>query len=270
MKYFAKLYSYLLLTSKTDSEKINKNLIYFNFLSVEKVSPFLVFLLDMYQSKELSEKVILKIFKIIESYLFRMVICKKDLKTSFFANIQKDILINEKKDYFQTFKDSFKYQESLFGNNLPNNKEFEDCFKKTTYKTYYNKKRIHYILGKIECLNSKESFYLFNPKTSFQIEHIIPQTLSTEWEKDLNIKNKNELEDIFTLGNLTLTQENQEMGNKPFSYKRKIFANSSLKINQILSKKNKFSLEDVKERANFLFEKALQIWKNPLEEILEI
>ena len=87
---------------------------------------------------------------------------------------------------------------------------------------------------------------------------------------DLNIKNKNELEDIFTLGNLTLTQENQEMGNKPFSYKRKIFANSSLKINQILSKKNKFSLEDVKERANFLFEKALQIWKNPLEEILEI
>lgn len=63
---------------------------------------------------------------------------------------------------------------------------------------------------------------------NLQLEHIMPQTLSDEWRKDLG-NNSEEVhqELVHTPGNITLIRHNQELGNKPFEFKKSIYTGKS-------------------------------------------
>lgn len=98
-------------------------------------------------------------------------------------------------------------------------------------------------------------------------EHIMPQTLDPEWEKDLgeNFKAIHE-KYLHTIGNLTLTGYNSEYSNKPFKEKRdmeKGFKQSPLRLNQSLKNLESFGEKEIKERANDLADRALKIWTYP-------
>lgn len=59
---------------------------------------------------------------------------------------------------------------------------------------------------------------------NLQIEHIMPQTLSEKWKKDLGSNFErihNNL--LHNIGNLTLIRHNRELGNKPFNEKKLIY-----------------------------------------------
>lgn len=272
MHYYAELYGDILHFT-VNNDKINKYLKHFYFMSKDKIRPFLLFLLDMYQFKEISEKVIISIFEILESYLLRRFVCKREFSTFLFTTIQKDMLKNEEKDYFLSFKKSFFPKVfSKIEYKFPDDNEFEESFKKyqmNNFSTNEKRRQLFYILAKIESFKCKESIDLFDNKKQFlQIEHIMPQKLSPEWITDLG-ENYKKIYTTFVnnIGNLTLTGYNQELSNKSFAFKRNIYAESSLKINQILSQNQKFGIDEIKKRIDFLFEKALQIWVYP-EELL--
>jgi hypothetical protein len=82
-------------------------------------------------------------------------------------------------------------------------------------------------LGKIEEHNTKVSVDFRNPKIT--IEHIMPQKLEVAWIKDLG-ENHNGIHKqyLHNIGNLILTEFNSEIGNKPFSDKKKKLYSSSL------------------------------------------
>jgi hypothetical protein len=86
-----------------------------------------------------------------------------------------------------------------------------------------------------------------------QIEHVMPQALSADWRQHLRSLGV-ELTDAeavtHTLGNLTLTDNNQRMGNSLFSEKKRdFFVSSALRLNRDLATWDDWVPADVQERS---------------------
>jgi hypothetical protein len=65
---------------------------------------------------------------------------------------------------------------------------------------------------------------------------------------------------LHTLGNLTLTGYNSEMGNKPFFYKLNYFKDSNLSLNRWLARVDSWNEEEIKKRAEYLAGIAIKVW----------
>lgn len=100
------------------------------------------------------------------------------------------------------------------------------------------------------------------------IEHIMPQTLTEEWKRNLGeqwelIHGKY----IDTVGNLTLSAYNADYSNLSFTKKKtmpnKGFACSKLQLNAYIKMQDKWSENQILARANLLYKSAEQIWPMP-------
>lgn len=108
-----------------------------------------------------------------------------------------------------------------------------------------------------------------NPAQS-SIEHVMPQTLTQSWRVML----KSDLEEgesatdvydglVHTIGNLTLTGENQKLGNKSFAYKRAQFAKSGFKMNQAIATEDVWNRAAIQGRADDLADRIITHWPGP-------
>lgn len=95
-----------------------------------------------------------------------------------------------------------------------------------------------------------------------QIEHIMPQNLSDEWLtylKERGVSSEEAESLVHTLGNLTLTDNNQSMGNSLFEAKSSDFyQGSALRLNRALSDLEEFTPDTVMKRTEQLVELLLQ------------
>lgn len=105
------------------------------------------------------------------------------------------------------------------------------------------------------------------------IEHVMPQTLSSQWRDDLletyDADTIDELHASFvhTLGNLTLTGYNAPQSNRPFEEKRTYLCGTSLKMSQEIGQESKWSFDEIQTRTNQLIEMAIEHWPGPLDNI---
>lgn len=98
-----------------------------------------------------------------------------------------------------------------------------------------------------------------------RIEHIMPQTITSQWKNDLGT-NYSHIYEIWlhTLANLTLTGYNPKYSNKNFMEKRNMekgFVNSGLKINRYIANYTKWTLDELEARNRSLNLQALKLWK---------
>ncbi|ADN79641.1 RloF [Helicobacter pylori 908] len=167
----------------------------------------------------------------------------------------------DKKQYLKSVE---KHFGSLKGNQrFPNNDEFKDSF---ITIDFYKLQKSKYFLERLENFDTKEPV----DTQKCEIEHIMPQTLDLEWERDLG-ENFEAIHEkyLHTIGNLTLTGYNAEYSNKSFQEKRdmeKGFKQSSLKLNQNLKDLESFGEKEIEKRANDLVDWALKIWTYPILE----
>jgi alkylated DNA nucleotide flippase Atl1 len=100
------------------------------------------------------------------------------------------------------------------------------------------------------------------------IEHIMPQTLSTEWRQHLESlgQDPDEVREkyVHTIGNLTLTGYNTELSNKPLERKREIYEYSHLEMNRGLADLDKWGAEEILARSDELASRAIEIWPSPV------
>lgn len=100
-----------------------------------------------------------------------------------------------------------------------------------------------------------------------QIDHIVPQTLSDAWTAyfvaaDVELDEVNSL--VHTLGNLTLTDNNQSMGNATFDEKKhEYFADSALRLNRELAELDEFLPGTIRGRTRQLAELVLARYPGP-------
>ncbi|GAA9978316.1 DUF262 and DUF1524 domain-containing protein [Helicobacter pylori] len=250
---------------KKEADKdLNKALGFLVDLERDVIYPLLLELYSDYSDGVLSKDDFIPIIALIESYICRRTVCGLGANSlnkvflSFTRHIQKDKYFKSLKAHFGSLTENQRF---------PNNDEFKDCL--ITVDFYKFKKR-EYFFERLENFDTKEPVNT----QECTIEHIMPQKLTEEWEKDLG-ENFQEIHDkyLHTIGNLTLTGYNHEYSNKSFQEKRdmeKGFKYSPLRLNQGLREES-FGEEEIKKRANDLADLALKIWTYPKldAEILE-
>ncbi|RVZ25071.1 DUF262 domain-containing protein [Helicobacter pylori] len=243
---------------KKEADKdLNKALSFLVDLEMDVVYPLLLELYSDYSDGVLSKADFIPIIYLIESYICRRAVCGLDTHglNKIFPSFTKKI---DKKQYLKSVE---KHFGSLKGKQrFPNNDEFKKLF--ITIDFYHFKKN-KYFLERLENFDTKEPV----DTQKCNIEHIMPQTLNLEWEKDLG-ENFQAIHEkyLHTIGNLTLTGYNAEYSNKSFQEKRdmeKGFKQSSLKLNQSLKDLESFGEKEIEKRANDLADFALKIWTYP-------
>ncbi len=243
---------------KKEADKdLNKALGFLVDLEMDVVYPLLLELYSDYSDGVLSKADFIPIIALIESYICRRAVCNLGTNSlnkvfpSFTKRIQKD-------EYFESLKAHFCYLTEK--QRFPNNDEFKNLFITIDFYKFQKKK---YLFERLENFDTKEPINT----EECTIEHIMPQTLREEWEKDLG-ENFQAIHDkyLHTIGNLTLTGYNSEYSNKSFQEKQGMeggFKNSPLRLNQSLRGLESFGEEEIKKRANDLADLALKIWTYP-------
>ncbi|WRC43581.1 DUF262 and DUF1524 domain-containing protein [Helicobacter pylori] len=243
---------------KKEADKdLNKALGFLVDLEMDVIYPLLLELYSDYSDGVLSKADFIHIIALIESYICRRAVCNLGTNSlnKVFPSFTKHI---QKNEYFESLKAHFGYLTEK--QRFPNNDEFKDCF--ITIDFYHFKKNI-YFFERLENFDTKEPVNIKGLTT----EHIMPQTLTEEWEKDLG-ENFQKIHDKYlnTIGNLTLTGYNPTYSNKSFQEKQgmeKGFKDSPLRLNQSLRDLESFGEEEIKKRANDLADLALKIWIYP-------
>ncbi|WQY70324.1 DUF262 and DUF1524 domain-containing protein [Helicobacter pylori] len=242
---------------KEDDKDLNKALSFLVDLEMDVIYPLLLELYSDYSDGVLSKQDFIPIIALTESYLCRRAVCGfgSNGLNKIFPSFTKKI---DKKQYLKSVE---KHFGSLKGNQrFPNNDEFKDLF--ITIDFYHFKKN-KYFLERLENSNTKEPVNT----QKCNIEHIMSQTLTPEWQKDLG-GNFQAIHDkyLHTIGNLTLTGYNPEYSNKPFQEKRDMengFKQSPLRLNQSLKDLESFGEKEIEKRASDLVDFALKIWTYP-------
>lgn len=247
---------------KKEADKdLNKALGFLVDLEMDVIYPLLLELYSDYSDGVLSKNDFRRSIALIESYICRRAVCgiPSSGLNKFFASFTKKI---DKNQYLKSMKAHFLLLETTTGK-FPKDSDFRDSLiAKELYKPKKTKE-IKSFLERLENFNTKEP--VNTQKCS--IEHIMPQTLSLEWQKDLG-ENFQAIHDkyLHTIGNLTLTGYNQEYSNKSFQEKRdmeKGFKQSPLRLNQSLRDLEVFDEKEIEKRANDLADWALKIWTYP-------
>ena len=102
--------------------------------------------------------------------------------------------------------------------------------------------------------------------TTAQVEHIMPQTLSTAWIQALGEDAPRvHSECLHRPGNLTLSAYNQELGNQPFERKRERFALSNVLLTRELGAVAAWGEAAIQHRGERMAREAKALWMGPKE-----
>lgn len=218
--HYAEFYHAFLFGSDKYSKRVNELLSGLQRLKQTTVFLFLFKLFDDYSTNTIDEKDLEKVLEFLLNYSIRRLICEigsnslrgvyKTLHGRVFARLEN------KEHYYDAIVSFFKQLTSKDA--FPTDEMFIKALKENNL--YRKNALCKFLLSEIEN-RGKEKLVIDN----LTIEHIMPQNknLSTSWQNMLgedwqNIREKY----LHTLGNLTLTGYNSELGDKPFDEKKEM------------------------------------------------
>ena len=258
-----------LLKANTNNKKLNEFIKRLNRLEISVMRPFLLEIFNLNYENKLTDTDMLMIFEIIESYIFRRSIC--DLPTNalnkIFLTLNKEILKldNTIKDYVEKLKYILNNKKEKA--HFPTDVEFVDSI---THKNIYclSSKTKSYLFERLENKSNMEikNIYDMLDNGICSIEHIIPQHLTPAWKNSLGYDyEKIHQTWLHRLANLTLTSYNSNYSNSTFETKRDLkeigLKESGFRMNQLIAQKEKWGIDELKERNKYLTEEILNLWK---------
>ena len=247
LRYYAEIFGAFVYGSDKYSSQINKLLYRLRVLNQTTCYPFLFHVFDDYHQGIITEETVEKILQFILAYLLRRMVCGvpsntlRGLFTYLYNRIFK--VTSNKQKYYETLN---KFLFTVSSKDvIPSAAEFERALQKTNI--YGNNALCRFLLLDIENGDGKEILQAEN----LTIEHIMPQTLSADWNY---IRPEEHEEYLHTLGNLTVTGYNSELSNKGFAEKRDIIRENSkaVVLNCDVLDKNSWGITDIQARAKRL------------------
>lgn len=236
-------------------------------LKADVVHPMLLCLYEYYESGNLSHEEMLEAVRLTESYVFRRAVC--DIPAAgmnkTFAALGRELRGLDGKKCLERLKARFLLYQTY--KRFPSDEEFCGKFKERDLYNFMSRSRNRsYWLRRLENHSHDKERVLVDECT---IEHIMPQNIekSDEWKKDLG-EDWERIHYVYlhTLGNLTLTGYNSEIGNKSFSDKCKGKGNlgdSPLWLNYGLNEVAVWNEAEIVSRAERLAKEALEVWPYP-------
>lgn len=221
LKRTSKYYGAFIGENKFYSDEITKYLNSFYTIKQTTILPLIFRIFTDYEDGNIDEDTLCKVLKYLLTYLVRITVCESGKNLSKFLKSMYDrVIINGNYDnYYEKF---VIFLNDLRANDrMPSNDEFRDAL---IYKPLYKKPLCKFLLSDIE--NSTKEHIDINNLT---IEHILPQKENAAvWKKEVG-KNYSSVYEVYlhTLGNLTITGHNSELGTKSFIEKKKIIKENS-------------------------------------------
>jgi uncharacterized protein with ParB-like and HNH nuclease domain len=255
LRIYSRYYNKLLQPENEPNEQIRLGIEKLKRLQVGTSYPLLLNLYRLYEESDISETDYHECLKLIESFIVRRAVCgiPTNVLNKYFPTIYQSL---NPDDIVGSLRE--KLIRETGSRKLPSDAEFQKCLLE---RELYGNRILRHILREIERHENRES----EPLTDLEIEHIMPQTLTSEWKESLGnewelIHNKY----LHTLGNLTLTGYNAEYSNKPFIEKRDIpgdFRDTGLRISRSLSTLDSWGKAEIEARAEELANLAIEIWR---------
>lgn len=235
------------------SNEVTKYLNAFNTIKQTTILPLLFRVFDDFEENSIDENTLCQLLNYMLTYLVRTNACEINKNMAKFMKSLYDRAFDGNYDnYYEKF---VIFLNDLRANDrMPTNKEFEDAL---IYKPLYKKNICKYLLSVIEN-STKEHIDVSN----LTIEHILPQKENAVvWKKEVGEDYSSVYEQyLHTLGNLTITGHNSELGTKAFAEKKKIIRENS-KAN-ILNKEvldvDTWNEKSIKRRAKILARKLIK------------
>jgi len=240
--HYAEFYHAFLYGDKKYSENINTLLKSLQKLKQTTVFLFLLHVFDDFSNSVIDEKELERVLRFLLNYSIRRLICEvgsnslRGLYKTLYARV---FARPENKQHYYDAIVSF-FQQLTSKDALQDDETFIIALK---HNNLYRKNALcKFLLTAIEN-QGKEQLITDN----LTIEHIMPQNknLSTAWQKMLGEDVWQSVQEkyLHTLGNLTLTAYNSELGDKPFDVKQQ-------------------ELDDVKTKVVVLYSdvKGLTVW----------
>ncbi|KIR03822.1 hypothetical protein P261_02637 [Lachnospiraceae bacterium TWA4] len=220
LKRTSKYYGAFIGEYSSYSDKIMKYLNAFNTIKQTTVLPLLFKIFDDYEEQSINEEVLCKVLDYLLTYLIRTNACEINKNMAkFMKSLYGRVIDNNYENYYEKFV--IFLNDIRANDRMPTNKEFEYAL---IYKPLYKKNICKYLLSVIEN-STKEHIDVSN----LTIEHILPQKENAAaWKKEVG-ENYSSVYEVYlhTLGNLTITGHNSELGTKSFSEKKKIIKDNS-------------------------------------------
>lgn len=223
--------------------------------------PFLMKIFIDYENNLITNEELLKIYSLVESFVFRRLICEinPNILNKTFPAVVNEI---DTANYLESVKTALVSLKRKM--RFPKDEEFSEHFVRDEIYNYRGY-RVDYLFDKLENFGSEEHVETDN----LTIEHIMPQNpeLSEEWKKDLGPEWKQIQEKyLHTVGNLTKTGYNSTLSDRSFKEKKSTkngFNYSPLRLNQYLSELESWNEDEIQKRAKILLTRSLNIWKYP-------
>jgi Protein of unknown function (DUF1524) len=180
-----------------------------------------------------------------------------------FDGLYKEVLSKDPNNIVDSLKLVLK--EYTTSKIFPIDDDFKVAITSTKIYKSANIDRVKFILEKLEdYVVSKTKEEVTVNSSGLTIEHIMPQTLSSEWKQGLGDE-YNAIHDqyLHTLANLTLTADNPALSNKMFSEKKKLYEESKLNLNEYFDSLDTWNADTIEKRANELADMAIEVWPMP-------
>ena len=247
LKRTSKYYGAFIGENKSYSDEITKYLNAFYAIKQTTILPLLFRIFNDYEYENIDEKTLCKVLDYLLTYLVRITACEINKNLSKFMKSMYDRVIDGNyENYYEKF---VAFLNDLRANDrMPTNKEFKDAL---LYKPLYKKPICKFVLSVIEN-STKEHIDVSN----LTIEHIMPQKENAAvWKKEIG-DNYSSVYEVYlhTLGNLTITGFNSELGTKSFNEKKKIINENSKAniLNKDVLSSDKWNETSILNRANIL------------------
>ncbi|MFR2975087.1 MAG: DUF262 domain-containing protein [Ruminococcus sp.] len=220
LKRTSKYYGAFIGETQFYSNEISDYLRAFYTIKQTTVLPFLFRVFNDYEDGNIDEVTLCKVLDYLLTYLVRITACEINKNLSKFMKSMYDRFFDGSYDnYYKKFV--ILLNDLRANNRMPTDSEFEEAL---IHKSLYKKPICKFVLSVIEN-STKEHIDI----TNLTIEHILPQKENAiVWKKEVG-DNYNRVYEIYlhTLGNLTITGHNSELGTKSFTDKKNIICENS-------------------------------------------
>ena len=248
LKRTSKYYGAFIGENTFYSKEITKYLNAFYTIKQTTILPLIFKIFGDYDDEHIDEDTFCKVLDYLLTYFVRITACEINKNLSKFMKSMYDRVIvdNDYDNYYEKF---VMFLNDLRANDrMPTNKEFENAL---IYKPLYKKNICKFVLSVIEN-STKEHIDVSN----LTIEHILPQKENAAvWKKEVGA-NYNSVYEVYlhTLGNLTITGHNSELGTKSFSEKKKIIKENSKAniLNKEVLSADRWNEDSILNRARIL------------------
>lgn len=250
---YSQFYNILLRPQHEPSVRLRERLVRLNRLEVTVAYPFLLHVYGDYVRGALSEDDVANLLDTLESFLVRRFVCAVPTHglNKIFAPLYTQASAEPKLIE--------GVRKILASKGYPRDEEFRDRLESARlYGAGDRREKTKLLLERIEAsFGHKEQVIA----ASLTIEHVMPQTLTDEWQEELGATWEEDHEQLLhTLGNLTLTSYNAELTNDRFLDKKKLYAESHIDLNKHFATVDRWTAAEIEKRAEALAERALAVW----------